>query len=150
MSGGHAQFCCPLIHHLHKGRLAAPYEFRHRHSGIVGAGHTDGLEHIVERHLFARFQPDLTAAHAVGMFADRYHIIQMDFPLFQCLECQKQGHHLGDGGNGPLFIRIFFVQHRTRILIHQDRRLTRQIKITGPRRCDGLHCRLIFCRNHLG
>ena len=27
----------------------------------------DGLEHIVERHLFARFQPDLTAAHAVGM-----------------------------------------------------------------------------------
>ena len=71
---GQAQLSSAGVHLLHKGGFAAAHKFGHRHSGIVGTGNADGFQHVVQRHLLARLQPDLAAAHVIGMLTDRHSV----------------------------------------------------------------------------
>ena len=137
----HAQRGRALVHHSHKSILAAPHVFPYRHGGIVGAGNADRFEHIIQRHLFAGLQPDLAPSHTIRMLGDRDKIIQRDLAGFQCLESQKQGHDFGDGGNGALFVGVFFVQDRAGILVDQDGGLTWQVKVRDSGRYDVLRQR---------
>ena len=74
VGGGHTQRGGAGVHRVHKSRLAACHKLRHRHGGIVGAGNADRLEHLLQGQLLPRLQPDLAAAHMVGVFADRDNI----------------------------------------------------------------------------
>ena len=123
-----------LVHHRDKRALASAHILGHRHCGVVGAGYTDRLEHVVQRHLLAGFQPDLTAAHAVGMFRHRHRILPADLAGLHRFKGQQQRHHLGDGSDRPLFVGILLIQHRTGILIHQDGGLAGQIESLIVRR----------------
>ena len=127
---GHAERSRLFVHHGDKDRFAAADIFGHRHGRIVGRSDADGLEHIVQRHLLAGFEPDLAAAHVVGVFADRNEIVCADAAFLHRLKGQQQRHDLGDGSDGALFVGVLFVQDRTGILVDQNRRLARQIK--GP------------------
>ena len=54
----------------------------------------------------------------VGVLAHRHRCFQCELPVVDGFKGQQQGHHLGDGSNGHLLIGVFFVQHRTGVLIH--------------------------------
>ena len=138
VGAAHSQFGGPVVHGLHEHTLAAAHKLRHRHGGIVGGGNADGLEQFLQRHLFPRLQPDLAAAHAVGMLADGHDVGELDLARLQRLKGQQQRHHLGDGGNGTALIGIFLIKHRPGILIHKDGRLAGQVKVRGGGGGDGL------------
>ena len=143
----HAQFCGAGVHLLHKGRLAAAHKFRHRHCCIVGRGHTDGLEHLVQRELLPGLQPDLTAAHVVGVLADRHGSVHSQPPGVHRLKGEQQGHHLGNGGDGHGLVGIHLVKHRAAGLVDEDRRAAGQGKLRRGDR-QGLHCRFCLCLHH--
>ena len=105
----HAQLCGAGIHLLGKGSLAAADIFSHRHGGIVGARNADRLEHLLQRHLFPRLQPDLAAAHMVGVFTDRDSIVKPHPARLQRFKGQQQRHDLGDRGNGAAVIGVLFI-----------------------------------------
>lgn len=138
MGTSHPQFSGLFIHHGYKSRLAAAHILGHGHGSVVGAGNTDGLEHIVEGHLLPRFQPDLAAAHTAGVFADGDHILAGDAALLHRFKGQEQRHHLGDGRNGPPLRSVFLIQDRAGILVDQDRRGTGHIQFRHPRQNDPL------------
>ena len=139
----HAQLGGPGIHALHKGRLTAAHQLRHCHGGVIGRGHADGLDHLIQRELLPGFQPDLTAAHMVGVLAHRHRCFQCELPVVDGFKGQQQGHHLGDGSNGHLLIGVFFVQYRTGVLIHQNGRPAVQAQLRLRR---SVHHRDIFHR----
>ena len=105
----HAQLCCTGVHHLHKARLAAAHQLCHSHSGVVGRGHTNGFDHLVQRELLPGLQPDLTAAHVVGVLTDRHSGIHGQPPGVHRLKGEQQGHYLGNGCNGHLLVGVLFI-----------------------------------------
>ena len=147
----HAQLCGAGVHALHKGLLAAAHQLRHSHSGVVGGGHADRLDHFVQRELLAGLQPDLTAAHVVGMLAHRHRRVHGQLSVMHRFKGKQQGHHLGDGRNGHLLVGVFFIQHRAGLLVDetggaagqfQRRRLCG--KLYRPLRLHRrLHCRAL-------
>ena len=136
MGARHAQLGGAGVHLLGKRRFTAADILGHRHSGIVGAGNTDSLEHIVKRHLLAGFQPYLAAAHVVGMLTDRDKIVQVYLPRFQCLKGQQQRHNFGDGRNGATVVGVFLVQHCAGVLINEDSRRAGHVKVGDCGRGD--------------
>ena len=114
----HAKLCGAGVHLLHKGRLAAAHKLGHRHCCIVGRGHADGLEHLVQRELLPGLQPDLTAAHVIGMLTDRDKIVKVYLARLEGLKRQQQCHDLGDGGNRAPGIGVFLIEHLTGVRIH--------------------------------
>ena len=117
---GHPQLRRPGVHLFHEHRLAAAHQLGHCHSGIVGRGNTDGPQHLVQRELLPGLQPDLTAAHVIGVFAHRHGGIEGQFSTADGLKGQQQGHQLGDGSNGHPLIRCFLVEHTACLRFHED------------------------------
>ena len=105
----HAQLCGAGVHHLHKARLAAAHQLCHSHSGIIGRGHTNGFDHLVQRELLPRLQPDLTAAHVVGVFTYRHQRVHGNAAVVHGFKGEQQGHYLGNGCNGHLLVGVLFI-----------------------------------------
>ena len=136
----HAQLCGAGVHLLHKGRLAAAHQLCHRHCCVIGRGHTDGLEHLVQCELLPGLQPDLAAAHVVGVLADRHGGVHSQPPGVHRLKGEQQGHHLGNGGDGHSLVCIHLVKYRAAGLVNEHRRAAGQSKLRRGD-CQGLHCR---------
>ena len=138
----HAQLCGAGVHLLHKGGLAAAHQLCHCHRRIVGGGHTDGFEHLVQRELLPGLQPDLTAAHVVGVLADRHGSVHGQPPGVHRFKGEQQGHHLSNGSDGHGLVGIHLIKHRAAGLVDEHRRAAGQGKLRRGDR-QGLHCR--FC-----
>ena len=109
VGSGHTQRGGAGVHRVHKRRFAACHKLRHRHGGIVGAGNADRLEHLLQGQLLPRLQPDLAAAHMVGVFTDRDSIVKPHPARLQRFKGQQQRHDLGDRGNGAAVIGVLFI-----------------------------------------
>ena len=116
----HPQLGRPGVHLLHKSGLAAANQLGHRHGGVIGGGNADGPEHLIQRELLPRLQPDLAAAHVVGVFAHRHKGIQRQPAVMDGLKGQQQGHYLCNRRDGHFFLGIFLVQHPAAVLLDQD------------------------------
>ena len=128
MGAAHPQLRRLAVHLLHKHRLGPADVLGHCHGRVVGAGNADGLEHLIQGQLLPRLQPNLAAAHVVGVFAHRHNVRQRRFAALQRLHGEQQGHHLGDGGNGHRLVRLFFIQHGPAGLIHKNGRPAGQVE----------------------
>ena len=144
---GHPQLRRPGVHLLHEHRLTAAHQLGHCHSGIVGRGNADGPQHLIQRELLPGLQPDLAAAHVIGVFAHRHGGIEGQFSTADGLKGQQQGHQLGDGSNGHPLIRCFLVEHTACLRLHEDCRPAFQLQPAvgrsrrQHRRGIRLHCR---------
>ena len=134
----HAQLGRLLVHHLGKRRFRAAHKFGHRHSGVVGRAHADGLHQFVQRELLARLQPNLAAAHVVGVLGDGHDVCHGYLARLHGLQRKQQRHHLGDGGNGHLVVRLHLVQNVACVGAHQKRVAARQRK-RGRLHAGGKH-----------
>ena len=74
----HPQTLRLLIHQFDKLRFASRYVLRHRHAGIIAAGHRDTLDHGLKRLRLPLFQIDLRAAHRLCISAGCHLIFQMN------------------------------------------------------------------------
>ena len=146
----HPQLLGAGVHPLHKRRFASAHQLGHRHCCVVGRRNADGPDHLVQRKLLARLEPDLAAAHAVGVLADRNQRVHRQLSLLHSLKRQQQGHHLGDGRNGHRRIRVLLVEHPAALLLHEQCRpaVQRQIRLgvclQRIRRAQGGACRPRF------
>ena len=148
------QFSSAGVHPFHKDRFAPAHQLRHGHRSIVGRGNADGPQHLIQRELLPGLQPDLTAAHVVGVFAHRHKGIQRQPAAMDGLKGQQQGHQLGDGSNGHPLIRCFLIEHTARFRLHEDCRPAFQLQPAVGRsrrqhhRGIRLHCRSRFPNGH--
>ena len=136
----HAQLGGAAVHLLYKHGLAAADILSHRHGGIVGAAHTDGPQHFVQRELLAGLQPDLAAAHAVAVLTHGHDILFVRLARLQCLKGEQQGHYLGDGCLGQLDIGVLGIQHRAALLLYEHGRLAGQVKFRLAKAAFGRQC----------
>ena len=132
----HAELIRADVHHLRKSGFAAADILSHGHCGVVGAGNADGLEHVVQRHLLAGLEPDLTAAHVVGVLTDGDKIVKVYLARLEGLKRQQQCHDLGDGGNRAPGIGVFLIEHRAGVLVDQDGCRAGHVKVGVGRRDD--------------
>ncbi len=72
----HTQLFGAGVHRSTNSGFAAADKFGHGHCGIIGAGNADGFQHVVKRHLLAGLQPDLAAAHVIGVLTDGDNIVR--------------------------------------------------------------------------
>lgn len=108
------------VHLLHEGRLAAAHQLGHSHGRVVGGGDADGLYHLVQRKMLPRLEPDLTAAHMIGVLTDRHRRLHRQPPVVDGLEGEEQGHDLGDGGDGHPLVGVLLVEHPAAALLDED------------------------------
>ena len=80
----------------------------------------------MHRHLLARLQPDLRAAHRAGVVRAGNRVLVGELPIIDRLHHQQQGHHLGDGRGGQLFVRVLLIEHLHGGLLHQNCRFRGQ------------------------
>ena len=132
----HAELIRADVHHLRKSGFAAADILSHGHRGVVGAGNADGLEHVVQRHLLAGLEPDLTAAHVVSVLTDGDKIVKVYLARLEGLKRQQQCHDLGDGGNRAPGIGVFLIEHRAGVLVDQDGCRAGHVKVGVGRRDD--------------
>ena len=93
---GHAQFRGALVHLIDAHFFRSIHDLGHGHSGIVGASHDHALQQDADSLLFRYVQQHLGTAHARGIGRDRHDIVQADASLVNHLQCEQDGHNLGD------------------------------------------------------
>ena len=130
----HPQLRGAGVHLLHEDRFAAAHQFGHGHRRVVRRRNADGPQHLVQRKLLPRFEPDLAAAHVVRMFADRHKGVEGEFSTMDGLKGEKQSHQLGDGRDGHPLVGVLFVEHPPALRLHQHRRPAGQGKAFRSRR----------------
>ena len=116
----HPQRGGPGVHLLHECRLTAAHQLGHGHGRVVGRGNADGLYHLVQCKVLPRLQPDLTAAHVVGVLTHRHRRLHGQPPVVDSLEGKQQGHHLGDGGDGDPLVGVLLVEDPSAPLLNED------------------------------
>ena len=114
------QFSGAGVHLFHKDRFAPAHQLRHGHRSVVGRGNADGPQHLIQRELFPRFEPDLAPAHVVGMFADRHRRVQREFSTVDGFKGEKQSHQLGDGRDGHPLVGVLLIEHPAACRFDED------------------------------
>ena len=117
---GHAKLRGTFVHTLNKGLLAAAEVFRQSYGRIVCAHNHRGFQQIIHTHRLARLQPDVRSTHRGCVLAGRNHILEINLSAVKSLHHKQQGHYLCDGGTGPLFMSVLFIQHLPGRCLHQD------------------------------
>ena len=105
-----AELARPGVHPLDKGRLGPCQMLRHRDRAVVCRADRDRLEHLVERQLLARLEPDLRAAHRAGVLAARYHGVERHLAALERLHREQHGHDLGHGRRLELLVRVRYIK----------------------------------------
>ena len=130
----HPQLPGPVVHLLHKQLRDPRHFFRQGHGGVVAAGHAHPLQQVLHGDLLPGGQKDLAAAHGGGIVADGDHVVIGQGPPVDGLHHQQQGHDLGDAGRFQGLVLVFGVEHLSRLLLHQQRRLRLHRQLHPPGR----------------
>ena len=131
----HPQLLGAGVHLLDEQLRHARDVLGHRDGRVVSARDADRLEQILHRDLLALRQKHLAAAHRRGVGAHGHGVVIADAPLVERLHRQQERHHLRHARRLELLVLIFGVEHLSRRLLHQQRRLRldRQLHRPAPR-----------------
>ena len=130
----HPQLPGPVVHLLHKQLRDPRRFFRQGHGGVVAAGHAHPLQQVLHGDLLPGGQKNPAAAHGGGIVADGDHVVIGQGSPVDGLHHQQQGHDLGDAGRFQGLVLVFGVEHLSRLLLHQQRRLRLHRQLHPPGR----------------
>ena len=99
-----------LVHPFDERRLGSRQMLSHGDRTVIGRADRNRLEHIVQRKLLARFQPDLRPTHRAGILATGNHRIQRNLSSFERLHRQQHGHDLCHGRGLQRLVGIHGIQ----------------------------------------
>ena len=111
MSAGHAQSCCPLIHHLDKCLLRACYVFRHGNRRIISRRNHNTFDQRFHCLNLSLLQKDLGTAHGFCISAGNHLICHFYFSLINSVKNQNQRHDFCNAGRTSLFIRLLLINN---------------------------------------
>ena len=105
----HAQFFRAVVHALGERLLGTGDVLCHGDGAVIGGVDGDALEHLVDAHLLALFEPDLAAAHGAGMGAGGHDVARIELAAVELLHDEQQRHDLRHAGGGQVLVGIFLI-----------------------------------------
>ena len=116
----HAEAFRLIVHQLDKLSFASRYVLRHRHTGVIAAGHRNTLNHGLKGLRLPLFQKNLRSSHGFCVCACCHLILQMNPAAFQVFKDNEQRHDLCNACRTAPRVRILLADDLPRGGLHHN------------------------------